>query len=173
MVEAHESNADSADIDMVDTIEYLTFCIGDECFGVDILKVQEIRAWEDVTRIPKAPEYVMGVLNLRGAIVPVYDLRLRIGMEFREYDKETVVIILKVVGNNKERSIGIVVDLVSDVLLTRLQEIEDAPDFGSKLDTRFISGITTAEDKMVTLLQVDMLQTPEQQKHESGGMELV
>jgi purine-binding chemotaxis protein CheW len=172
MVEVPEANAGRTGADMVDNLEYLTFSIGAECFGMDILKVQEIRAWEKVTRIPNAPEYVMGVLNLRGAIVPVYDLRLRIGMKFRNYDQETVVIILKAKGNTGERSIGIVVDVVSDVLLASQQEINVAPDFGSKLDTRFISGITTAGDRMVTLLQVDMLQPPEQQKKETSGMEM-
>ncbi len=172
MVESHASNGVHSEADMADNLEYLTFSVGAECFGVDILKVQEIRAWEEVTRIPNAPEYVMGVLNLRGAIVPVYDLRLRIGMEFREYDKETVVIILRATGNSGERNIGIVVDVVSDVLLTTAQEVKPAPDFGSRLDTRFISGITTSADRMVTLLQVDMLQPPEQQKRETGGMEL-
>lgn len=171
MVEQSESNAGRVVADMVDSQEYLTFCIATECFGVDILKVQEIRAWEDVTRIPNAPEYVMGVLNLRGAIVPVYDLRLRLGMNFREYDRETVVIILRVLGNSGTRNIGIVVDVVSDVLLTSQREIKAAPNFGAKMDTRFISGITTAGDRMVTLLQVDMLQPPEQQKRDASGAE--
>ncbi|MEJ2529060.1 MAG: chemotaxis protein CheW [Gammaproteobacteria bacterium] len=173
MVESHASNAAPGEAEMADHFEYLTFSVGAECFGVDILKVQEIRAWEEVTRIPNAPEYVMGVLNLRGAIVPVYDLRLRIGMEFREYDQETVVIILRAMGNSGERNIGVVVDTVSDVLLTTAQEVKAAPDFGSRLDTRFISGITTSADRMVTLLQVDMLQPPEQQKRETSGMEPV
>lgn len=171
MVEQSESNAGRVAADMLDSREYLTFCIATECFGVDILKVQEIRAWEDVTRIPNTPEYVMGVLNLRGAIVPVYDLRLRIGMKFREHDQETVVIILRVQGNRGKRNIGIVVDMVSDVLLTSQREIKAAPDFGAKMDTRFISGITTAGDRMVTLLQVDMLQPPEQQQRDASGAE--
>ena len=172
MANVSESYADCSEADAADSLEYLTFCIGTEYFGVDILKVQEIRAWEDVTRIPNAPEYVMGVLNLRGAIVPVYDLRLRLGMKFREYGKETVVIILRVLGNIGERNIGIAVDVASDVLLTNQWEIKGAPDFGSRMNTEFISGITTVGDKMITLLQVDMLQPPEQQKKEVGKMEI-
>jgi purine-binding chemotaxis protein CheW len=173
MVEVHESNTGRTEEDRVDNLEYLTFCIGVECFGVDILKVQAIRAWEDVTRIPNAAEYVMGVLNLRGLIVPVYDLRLRIGMEFRKYEEETVVIILKAMGNTGERNIGVVVDEVSDVLLTNQEEIKGAPDFGCKMDARFISGITTVGEKLVTLLQVDMLQPPEQQRKEVAEMEIL
>ncbi len=158
--------------DAIDSLEYLTFCIGTEYFGVDILKVMEIRAWEDVTRIPNAPEYVMGVLNLRGVIIPVYDLRLRLGMEFCEYGMQTVVIILRVSGNIGERNIGIAVDEVSDVFLTNRQDVKAAPDFGSRMNTEFISGIATAGDKMITLLQIDMLQPPEQQKKDIDDMEI-
>ncbi len=145
-----------------DAHEYLTFYLGREYFGVDILKVQEIRAWEDVTRIPNAHKYIMGVINLRGAIVPVYDLRLRLGMEFEEYSQESVMIILRVLGINGERNIGIAVDKVSDVLLTHSDSIKDAPDFGSKLDTEFIYGITSAGEKVITLLLADTLQPHEQ-----------
>ncbi len=155
--------ADAAEVEVTDVLECLTFSIGAECFGVNILKVQEIRTWEEVTRIPNAPEYVMGVFNLRGSIVPVYDLRLRLGMEFREYVKETVVIILGVEGNSGERSVGIVVDEVSDVFLIDRKDVKDAPDFGSRLNNEFIGGVTAADTRMITLLQVDALQPPEQQ----------
>jgi purine-binding chemotaxis protein CheW len=154
-----------------DVLEYLTFSLGKEFFGVNILKVQEIMAWEDVTRIPNAPEYVMGVLNLRGSIVPVYDLRLRLGMRFIAYDKETVVIILRVLGDNGERNMGIAVDEVSDVLLTNSGDVKDAPDFGDKLDSEFISGIASAEEKMVTLLSADKLQPLGQQLKLVGEIE--
>ncbi len=168
MVSVSEREIDTAEPGQEDAIEYLTFCLAEEYFGVNILKVQEIRAWENVTRIPNAPEYIMGVLNLRGSIVPVYDLRLRLGMEFAEYDAETVVIILKVLGVNGERNIGIAVDEVSDVLLTNSSDIKAAPDFGDKLNTEFISGIASVEKKMVTLLATDLLQPLEQQVKVTG-----
>ncbi len=162
---------DGAEAEVADVLECLTFSIGSECFGMNILRVQEIRAWEDVTRIPNAPEYVMGVFNLRGSIVPVYDLRLRLGMEFREYVEQTVVIILRVLGINGERSIGIVVDEVSDVLLIEQKDVKAAPDFGSKLNNEFIGGITAADTRMITLLQVDMLQPLGQQVKVAAGLE--
>jgi purine-binding chemotaxis protein CheW len=158
-----EAKVDTAEMEQEDALEYLTLSLGQEYFGVDILKVQEIMVWEDVTRIPNAPEYVMGVLNLRGSIVPVYDLRMRLGMEFVEYNEETVVIVLRVIGSNGERNIGIAVDEVSDVLLTSNQAIKDTPDFGDKLNAEFISGIASAEEKMITLLSADKLQPKEQQ----------
>ncbi|MCP3671399.1 MAG: chemotaxis protein CheW [Gammaproteobacteria bacterium] len=162
---------DAAEIEVADALECLTFSIGAECFGINILKVQEIRTWEDVTRIPNAPEYVMGVFNLRGSIVPVYDLRLRLGMEFREYVRETVVIILGVEGSSGERSVGIVVDEVSNVFLIDRKDVKEAPDFGSKLNNEFIGGVTAADARMITLLQVDMLQPPEQQIKANIGSE--
>jgi purine-binding chemotaxis protein CheW len=166
-----EAKIDIVDQEQEDVVEYLTLSLGQEYFGVDILKVQEIMVWEDVTRIPNAPEYVMGVLNLRGSIVPVYDLRMRLGMEFVEYNAETVVIILRVFGSNGERNIGIAVDEVSDVLLTSNQAIKDAPDFGEKLDAEFISGIVSVDEKMVTLLSADKLQPKEQQSKLVGEIE--
>jgi purine-binding chemotaxis protein CheW len=168
MTNISEIEIKEVEAEQVDALEHLTFSLGQEYFGVDILKVQEIMAWEDVTRIPNSPDYVMGVLNLRGSIVPVYDLRLRLGMEFVEYHEETVVIILRVIGEGGERNIGIAVDEVSDVLLTNSHEIKEAPDFGGKLDTDFISGMVSAGEKVVTLLSVDMLQPPEQQSKVMG-----
>ncbi|MCG8427685.1 MAG: chemotaxis protein CheW [Chromatiales bacterium] len=138
--------------------EYLTFNLGDEDYGVDILRVQEIRGWEMVTRVPNQPAFVKGVLNLRGSIVPIFDLRERMGMPAREYDKATVVIILKVICEISERSVGIVVDGVSDVLNARSQDIAATPDFGENLDTEFITGMASSNGKMVMLLDVDKLQ---------------
>lgn len=166
-----EAEVNVVDVEEEDVLEYLTLSLGQEYFGVDILQVQEIMVWEDVTRIPNAPEYVMGVLNLRGSIVPVYDLRMRLGMEFVEYNSETVVIVLRVTGVNGERNIGIAVDEVSDVLLTNNQAIKDTPDFGEKLNAEFISGIASAEEKMVTLLSADKLQPKEQQSKPVGEID--
>jgi purine-binding chemotaxis protein CheW len=157
-----DTEINATETEKVNALEYLTFSLGHEYFGVDILKVQEIMVWEDVTRIPNSPDYIMGVLNLRGSIVPVYDLRMRFGLEFVEYHDETVVIILRVLGVNGGRNIGIAVDEVSDVLITNSHEIKDTPDFGDKINTEFISGIASADEKVVTLLSADMLQPLEQ-----------
>ncbi|MCP4992637.1 MAG: purine-binding chemotaxis protein CheW [Gammaproteobacteria bacterium] len=137
--------------------EYLTFHLGGEEYGVDILRVQEIRGWEEVTRVPNQPEYVKGVLNLRGAIIPIFDLRLRLGMPFHEYTVETVVIVLRVLSGNRQRSMGLVVDEVSDVLKAPKSDIRNTPDFGANLNTEFIIGLATADEKMIMLLDVDRL----------------
>ncbi len=152
--------------------EYLTFRIGDEGYGVDILKVQEIRGWEDVTRIPNAPTYVKGVLNLRGSIVPVFDLRLRLGMPFHAYDKETVVIVLRVTRNNSSRNFGVAVDSVSDVLSASTEDIRTPPNFGDKLDAELIGGLAASGDRMIMLLQVDKIQVAEQEKDETTELEV-
>ena len=140
-----------------DTDQYLTFSLGDEDYGVDILRVQEIRGWEPVTRIPNALEYVKGVLNLRGAIVPVFDLRQRFGMPVQAYSKDTVVIVLRVKSELGMRNMGVVVDAVSDVLNARASDIRGTPDFGAGVATEYISGLASATDKMIMLLDVDRL----------------
>ena len=145
--------------------EYLTFSLGDEDYGVDILRVREIRGWEAVTRIPNSPLYVKGVLNLRGTIVPVFDLRLRIGMPMRAYTKGTVVVVLRIVGSDGDRNIGIVVHDVSDVLSMDMAGIQRVPDFGSRLNTEFIFGMVSAGKKMIMILDVDRL-APD---HGNGG----
>jgi len=128
---------------------------------MDILKVQEIRGWEPVTRIPNAPVFVQGVLNLRGAIVPVFDLRQRLGMPSRGYDKETVVIVVRINESEAEKNIGVVVDAVSDVMRATIDDISKTPDFGARLSTDFMVGVATADDKMIMLLDVNRLQPPE------------
>jgi purine-binding chemotaxis protein CheW len=137
--------------------EYLTFRLEDEDYGVDILRVMEIRGWEAVTRIPNAPAYVKGVLNLRGAIVPIFDMRQRLEMALKAYCKNTVVIVLKVIGMVNERHIGIVVDEVSDVLEIAPEQVRNAPQIGGGMPTEFITGVVDAAGKMVMLLDVDKL----------------
>ena len=129
--------------------EYLSFTLGDEHYGVDILKVQEIRGYDSVTRLPDAPDYIKGVINLRGTIVPVIDLRLK---EAR-YDAFTVMIVLNV----EDRVVGIVVDSVSDVIPLGPEQIRPKPEFGAAVDTRFISGIGTVDDRMLILLDIETL----------------
>jgi purine-binding chemotaxis protein CheW len=138
-------------------VEYLTFRLGDEDYGVDILRVREIRGWEMVTRIPNSPEYVKGVLNLRGSIVPIFDMRQRLGMDVRDYSKDTVVIVLRVRNKENEKNIGVVVDEVSDVLNAQQDSIRNAPQFGSGIPIEYITGLVDVDGKMVMLLDVDKL----------------
>ncbi len=138
--------------------QYLTFMLADEEYGVDILRVQEIKCWEDVTDIPNTPDFIKGVMNLRGAIVPIIDLRLRFNMESAEYDtQKTVVIVLKVLSEKGERTIGVVADAVSDVCNVAPDELRVAPDFGGAINIEFIRGLASVNDKMVILLNIDHL----------------
>jgi len=133
--------------------EFLSFTLGQEHYGVDILKVQEIRGYDAVTRVPDAPDYIKGVINLRGTIVPVIDLRLKLRLENARYDAFTVMIVLNV----ESRVVGIVVDSVSDVIPLTAEQIRPTPEFGAAVDTRFISGIGTQEDRMLILLDIETL----------------
>ncbi|MDQ5910134.1 MAG: purine-binding chemotaxis protein CheW [Pseudomonadota bacterium] len=141
-----------------ENLQYLTFNLAGESYGIDILRVQEIRGWVPVTKVPNAPVFVRGVMNLRGAIVPVIDLRLRFALEAVEYTKITVVIVVTVRSDHGDRIIGMVVDGVSDVLnINNAAEIKDAPDFGTAVHTEFISGLVAIDSGMVMLLDVDRL----------------
>ena len=133
--------------------EYLSFTLGNEHYGVDILKVQEIRGYDAVTRVPDAPDYIKGVINLRGTIVPVIDLRLKLRLDEARYDAFTVMIVLNV----EDRVVGIVVDSVSDVIPLTGEQIRPTPEFGAAVDTRFISGIGTQDDRMLILLDIETL----------------
>ena len=137
--------------------QFLTFILGGAEYGIDILKVQEIRGWEETTSIPNTPDYVLGVLNLRGIVVPIIDLRVRFTMETADFGSETVVVIVKISQNEKERTVGLVVDAISDVYSVKETDIKDAPEFGGSLATEFINGLTTVNEKMIILLNVDLL----------------
>lgn len=137
--------------------QYLTFFLGGVEYGVDILKVREIRSWQAVTQIPNTPDYVLGVINLRGIVVPVVDLRLRFSLEKAEYSPMTVVIIVKVEHEGNQRTIGMVVDTISDVYNIAEQDIRPAPDFGNTMDAEFLKGLATVDEQMVVILNVDML----------------
>ncbi|MGY3039494.1 purine-binding chemotaxis protein CheW [Rhodanobacter sp. TND4EL1] len=139
------------------TTQQLTFNLAGEEYGVDILSVREIRGWSRVTRIPQTPAYVLGVLNLRGAIVPIMDLRLRFGLERETYAESTVVIIVAVA----ERLFGIVVDAVSDVVDIDPAAVKPVPDMGAIVDTRYLKGLATHVERMVMLLDVEKLMRPE------------
>jgi purine-binding chemotaxis protein CheW len=133
--------------------QFLTFVLGDEQYGIEILKVQEIKGYSAVTPIPNTPRYIKGVMNLRGTVVPVIDLRAKFSMEAGEYNKFTVIIVVTVA----EKVIGLVVDAVSDVLDIPAGEMRPAPDLGAGVDMRFIRGMAKVGDRLTVLLDIDRL----------------
>jgi len=137
--------------------QYLTFLLAGEEYGVDILKVQEIRSWEQPTMLPNAADYVLGVINLRGTVVPIIDLRRRFAMEKSQFGQTTVVVVVKVSSADKERTIGIVVDAVSEVYNVTDEQIRPAPDLGGAISTEFVKGLATLGEKMIILLDIDKL----------------
>jgi purine-binding chemotaxis protein CheW len=139
------------------TNKYLTFVLATEEYAVDILRVQEIKGWSKVTPIPNTPDYIRGVINLRGTIVPIIDLRLRFSLDRLDYGQMTVVVVVKVVSGSRERIMGIVVDAVSDVYDVAENEIKPPPDFGSVISMEFIRGLATVNEKMVIILDIDRL----------------
>lgn len=137
--------------------QVLTFTLGEETYGVDILRVQEIRGYSTVTRIPQAPAHVLGVLNLRGSIVPIVDMRMRFNLDRAEYTPLTVIIVLSVESAAGRRDIGVVVDGVSDVIDVASADIKPAPELGAQVSTEFIAGLAAVSGRMVMLLDIDTL----------------
>ena len=137
--------------------QVLTFVLGNETYGVDILRVQEIRGFSAVTKIPHAPAHVLGVLNLRGSIVPIVDLRMRFSLERAEYNAVTVIIVLSVQSSAGRRDFGVVVDGVSDVVDVNKAEVRPAPELGSASATEYILGLVPVAERMVVLLDIDCL----------------
>lgn len=133
--------------------EFLTFRLGVEEYGIEILKVQEIRGWEQPTTIANSPDFIKGVINLRGTIVPIVDMRIKFGLAEAEYNALTVVIILNVAS----RVVGMVVDAVSDVITLSGEQIRPAPQFGTVLDMQHIVGLGTVENRMLILLDIEKL----------------
>lgn len=133
--------------------EFLTFRLGSEEYGIDILRVQEIRSYEEPTRIANAPSFIKGVVNLRGVIVPVVDLRIKLNCEKVEYNGFTVVIVLNVRG----RVVGAVVDSVSDVLELSHDQISATPEMSTTVDTSFITGIASVAERMLILMDIEAL----------------
>lgn len=142
--------------------QYLSFTLGGEEYGLDILKVKEIRGWEAVRPLPDTPDYIKGVLDLRGTIVPILDLRLRFNVGKAEYAPTTVIIVVSVETGEHSQVVGIVVDGVSDVLDVTAAAMRKAPELGARINTRFIRGMVTLEKRMVVLLDVDRLLDPEE-----------
>ena len=141
--------------DMHDAHEFLTFTLGNEEYAVDILKVQEIRGYDPVTAIANTPAFIKGVVNLRGAIVPIVDLRVKFQIGTAEYHERTVVIVLNLAG----RIVGAVVDGVSDVVSLSPEQIKPAPEFSNLLDTQYLLGLGTTEQRMLILVDIERLMT--------------
>ncbi len=139
--------------------QYLSFILGEEAYGINILKVKEIRGWEEARPLPDTPDYVRGVLDLRGLIVPVIDMRLRFNLDKAECNATTVTIIISIQLGGKPYVIGLVVDGVSDVLDMQARDVKEAPSLG-KIDTRYIHGMVSLDSHVVLLLDVDNLLDP-------------
>lgn len=138
---------------ITDGSQFLTFHLGEELYAVDILRVQEIKGYTAVTRIPNMPAHIKGVLNLRGTIVPIIELRTKFGMTTIDYTAFTVIIVVVI----RDKVMGLVVDSVSDVLDIERKDIQPSPQFGSKIDVNFINGIGKSGEKLVALLDIDRL----------------
>nr|WP_298414428.1 chemotaxis protein CheW [uncultured Halomonas sp.] len=154
---AQLQQANAANLD-AHSSEFLVFSLGDEEYAVDILKVQEIRGYENVTRIANAPDFIKGVTNLRGVIVPIVDLRIKFHLANIEYGGQTVVIVVNV----GDRVVGIVVDGVSDVMTLTPDQIKPAPEFGVTMSSDYLSGLGSLEDRMLVLVDIDKLLTSEE-----------
>ena len=137
--------------------QYLTFLLNGQEYAVDILKVQGIQGWSSYTHLPNTPDYVLGVINLRGAIVPIVDLRIRFALKDVEYNDLTVVIVVKIANEKSEKVVGLVVDAVSEVYNIDQSELKIPPDFGADVDTEYVAGLATIEDKLVITIDVDRL----------------
>lgn len=134
-------------------VEFLAFTLGREEYGIDIQKVQELRGYDAVTRIANAPEFIKGVVNLRGIIVPIIDMRIKFNLGTPVYDQFTVVIILNIGG----RIMGMVVDSVSDVITLTHEQLKPAPQMGSVVETDYLLGLGTIEERMLILVDIDKL----------------
>ena len=135
--------------------KYLTFVLDEEEYGLEILRVREIIGYMDITAVPQTPDYVKGVINLRGQVIPVVDLRTKFGMETTEQTEKTCIIVVEISQGDHSISTGIVVDCVSEVLDIAEPDIEDSPNFGSTVDTEFILGMGKIEDSVKILLDID------------------
>ena len=133
----------------------LTFSLGDEGYGVSILKVKEIIGMLDITLVPRTPEFIKGVINLRGKIIPVMDLRIKFGMDEQEYNERTCIIVVEVNIKGSQRLLGVVVDMVSEVVSISAEEIEPPPEYGTALEHNFIQGIGKIKDRVVIILDID------------------
>ncbi|PKF62204.1 chemotaxis protein CheW [Psychromonas sp. psych-6C06] len=153
--EQESANSFVDEMSSTDDNGYLTFTLGEEEYGIDILTVQEIRGYDSVTTIANMPDFIKGVINLRGIIVPIVDMRIKFSLGEVTYNEMTVVIILNVA----ERVVGMVVDGVSDVISLNESQIKDAPEFGAVLDTQYIRGLGVIDERMLILIDIENLMT--------------
>ncbi|HUW50127.1 MAG TPA: chemotaxis protein CheW [Sulfuricella sp.] len=137
--------------------EFLTFTLGHEEYGMEITKVQEIRGYDAVTKLANTPDFLKGITNLRGIIVPIIDMRIKFNMEHAEYNDLTVVIIINVA----HRVVGMVVDGVSDVITLSQDQVKPAPEFGGAIDTKYVMGIGAVDDRMLILVDIEKLMSSE------------
>lgn len=152
-----EKTHDRTIVALSDSSQYLTFFLGEEEYGINILDVQEIKGWDGTTIIPNTPDHILGVINLRGTIVPVIELRKCFELPDKEFTETTVVIMIKVVSDGEERIVGIVVDAVAEVYNVLHESIEPPPTVHAAVDADFIRGLTTLDEKMVILLDISTL----------------
>ncbi len=137
--------------------KYLIFHLGHEEFGTEVLKVREIMGLQDITTVPQTPQYVKGVINLRGKVIPVVDLRLKFGLSSEEYTARTCIIVVRTVQAETEMMIGIIVDGVAEVLTLNEEDIEDTPDFGPGIETPYLNGMAKTKGKVKILLDIDQV----------------
>ena len=153
----------------INTAKYLTFTLADESYGIGILKVKEIIGMMPITSVPKTPGFVKGVINLRGKVIPIIDLRLKFDMESKDYTERTCIIVVEIEAGEETVLIGIVVDSVSEVLNITVDQIEDTPEFGTQLNTDYILGLAKTDDGVKILLNIDKVLT----QVEVSGLEKV
>ncbi|WP_100641846.1 chemotaxis protein CheW [Alteromonas facilis] len=155
MTEELATDAELLEDDTQNKSEWLSFSLGSITYAVDILRVREIRIWESMTRVPYAQHFILGLINIRGAIVPIIDLRRRFGLPIREADKETIVLILNVVTEQGEKTMGIVVDQISEVVNLADEDIKNAEKFDLSVADKFVTGIADIRGAMSVLLDID------------------
>ncbi len=154
MTETIELTAEEKEIAEKLAGKYLTFLLGDEEYGIEILKVQEIIQMQKVTKVPKAPDFVRGVINLRGKVIPVVELRNKFGMESHEDTDKTCIIVVHIEAGNHFITMGIIIDEVKEVLDIAAKEIEETPSFGASIEAEFIMGIGKVDDSVKMLLDI-------------------
>ena len=167
MQKTESSNSFTGEMSSSEDSGYLTFTLGEEEYGIDILTVQEIRGYDTVTRIANMPDFIKGVINLRGIIVPIVDMRIKFSLGDVSYNDMTIVIILNVAN----RVVGMVVDGVSDVISLSKAQIKDAPEFGALLDTQYIKGLGVIEQRMLILIDIEHLMTSKEMALVEGLVE--
>lgn len=155
-----------------DTRQYLTFQLGEEVFAIDVSRVREILEFTTITKVPKTPEYMRGVINLRGSVVPVLDMRLKFGMTKTEKKVDTCIIVVEVLFENETIIIGSLVDSVQEVFELEPDQIEPAPKIGIQLKTEFIKGMGKRDDRFIIILDTDKVFNAEELNAIAGDMEI-